>query len=97
MNDAFRAEWLAFELEEFPAECLGRTVDGQTWEQVDAVAAACISTHLASGKLDADCLRLMDEAIIRLAEMAALAEEDVRSYFVRLLELARQAREDAAR
>jgi hypothetical protein len=32
---------------------------------------------------------------LKLAEMAALAEEDYQSYFVRLLEFARQVREDS--
>ncbi len=95
MNDELRQEWRTFELEEFPAECLGRAAGDQTWEQVDAVTAACISALLASGTLDGECRALLDDAILRLTEMTALAEEDHRYYFSQLLELARQAREAA--
>jgi hypothetical protein len=93
MNDELRKEWRIFELEEFPAACTGRAAGDQTWEQVDAVAAACIATLLASGTLDGECRALLEDAILRLTEITALAEEEHRHYFSQLLGLASQARE----
>lgn len=89
--NALREAWLEFELEEFPPACLGRTVNGRTWEQADAVAAGCIAMLTETGALDGECRALLEGAILDLAEMAALAEEEDRAYFTRLLELARQA------
>jgi hypothetical protein len=96
MKDDLREEWLVFELEEFPQGCLGLPVGDQTWEQADAVAAGCISTWLAEGKLDADCRALLTDAVVKLAEMAATADEDCREYFVRLLDLARRTQAAAS-
>jgi hypothetical protein len=88
-----KESWLAFEVEEFPPASLGRKVKGMLYEQVDAVAAGCISTFLRTGALDGECLALLDEALDRLNEMAALAPEgEDRTYFTRLLEIARGVR-----
>jgi hypothetical protein len=96
MTPELKTAWYAFELEEYPPASLGRTVKGMLYEQVDAVAAGCISTFLRTGVLDDDCLALLDDALDRLNEMAALAPEGAdREYFTRLWEIAREVRAGA--
>lgn len=97
MTAEWKEEWLRFELEEFPELCLGRRAGDMSWEQVDAVAAACISTALATGALDRECLAVLDDAILRLAEMTALADVDERSYFESLLDFARRVRDESVK
>ncbi len=93
MQAKLKDRWHAFEVEEFPPACLGRTVNGMLYEQVDAVAAACISTFLKKGELDDECRALLDDALIRLELMAGAVEEAHQPYFTRLLALARETRQ----
>jgi hypothetical protein len=97
MTADLKEDWLRFELEEFPETCLGRRVGEFSWEQVDAVAAACISTWLTTGALDRECLAVLDDAILRLAEMTALADVDECSYFETLLDFARRVRDESVK
>ncbi len=90
------ARWRAFELEEFPPACLGRPAGGMTCEQADALAAACISTFLKQGRLDAECRTLLDGAIADLAHAMKDLESTDKAYFERLLNLAREVRIAAA-
>ena len=90
--DELKELWLAFELEEFPAACEGLTVKGMLYEQVDAVAAACIATFLRTGALDDECLALFDGALDRLAAIEAAVDESDRPYFTRFLEIAAAVR-----
>ena len=95
MRTNVKDRWTAFEVEEFPPACLGRTVNGMLYEQVDAVAAGCISTFLKRGELDGECRALLDAALIKLEIMAGAVEESHKPYFTRLLEIARDTRRAA--
>lgn len=92
MTDDLKEDWFRFELEEFPETCLGRRVGDLTWEQADALAAGCISTWLA-GAWGPECLAILDDSILKLAEMTALAEVEERPYFETLLDFARRVRD----
>lgn len=86
------AMWREFEVEEFPENGMGRAVDGLTFEQVDAVAAGCVSTFLRTGALDDECLALLDGALARLDRIVLAAGEEARPYFTRLLAIASDVR-----
>ena len=93
LTPVLKASWYAFEVEEFPPACQGRIVRGMLYEQVDAVAAGCISTFLKTGALDDECLAMLDDTLVRLLEMAAASPDaDERAYFTRLGEIGLEVR-----
>lgn len=96
MNEELKETWSTFELEEFPEGSRARVVDGLRFEQVDALAAACVSTFIRTGVLDAECLALLEENVGRLNAMADTAEEGDRPYFKRLHDIAVAVRDQAA-
>lgn len=87
--ESIAREWDAFELLEFPPDCEGREVEGEAFEDVDAIAAGCVSVFLSAGGLDAECTALLAAARRRLGLMADLLPDgEAKGYFARFAALA---------
>ncbi|MFO7535618.1 MAG: hypothetical protein R6X19_08055 [Kiritimatiellia bacterium] len=96
MNESLKEMWELFELEEFPEGSRLREVEGLRFEQVDALAAACVSAFIRLGALDAECCAVLEENLRRLNVMADLADEADQPYFIRLRDIAHAVRDRAA-
>ncbi len=96
MSESLKEVWELFELEEFPEGSRLREVEGLRFEQVDALAAACIATFIRLGALDAECFAVLEKNLRRLNVMAEAADEGDQPYFIRLRDIAQAVRDRAA-